>query len=364
EPAQRASNQWAVSPVRSAERAPILLIDPHLSWLGPSRFWEFRVHASDWVGSGFTLPGVPYIGLGHNSNVAWAMTTGGPDTADVYELTVEDGDPPRYLYDGEWRELSYREVTLEIKGEPARTVHLWSSHHGPIIGWKDNKAYAAKSAYAEVVDVLNPWRLFNFAEDYTGVVEGLATQNLFPQNVMVADTSGNIYYQRTGRVPVRPAGPDWGQPVDGSTSKTEWEGVHSPSDLIQILNPKQGYMQNCNISPDAMVVGKSIDFRNFPPYIFGAQPGGLNPRGARALQILQEDSEVTIADAQAYALDVLPFAVDGWLSLLRQAHQAYSEKYAADSDYLEAIEDLLSWNGELRRDSTAALKYVYWKEEL
>ena len=38
---ERASNQWAVSPQRSANGAAILYIDPHLAWFGPSRFWSF-----------------------------------------------------------------------------------------------------------------------------------------------------------------------------------------------------------------------------------------------------------------------------------------------------------------------------------
>jgi acyl-homoserine-lactone acylase len=88
----RGSNQWAVSPGRSAEGAAILCIDPHLSWWGPSRFWEFRIHAGELHGSGVTLPGVPSIGLGHNANIAWAMTTGGPDTADIYELKLKEDD--------------------------------------------------------------------------------------------------------------------------------------------------------------------------------------------------------------------------------------------------------------------------------
>ena len=37
-PAQRGSNQFAIAPQRSAEKAAILAIDPHLSWDGPSRF--------------------------------------------------------------------------------------------------------------------------------------------------------------------------------------------------------------------------------------------------------------------------------------------------------------------------------------
>jgi len=44
-----------VSPRRSAEEAAILYIDPHLSWWGASRFWEFRIHGGDLHGSGVTL---------------------------------------------------------------------------------------------------------------------------------------------------------------------------------------------------------------------------------------------------------------------------------------------------------------------
>jgi len=43
--AQRASNQWAVSPSRTADGHAILMIDPHLDWFGVSRFWEMRIHA-------------------------------------------------------------------------------------------------------------------------------------------------------------------------------------------------------------------------------------------------------------------------------------------------------------------------------
>src|SRR5690606_20831038 len=112
---QRGSNQFAIAPQRSAEGAAILAIDPHLAWFGASRFWEFRIHAGELHGSGFSLPGVLYIGLGHNENVAWAMTTGGPDTADVYELTLHADDPTNYLYDGEWRDITSTQTTINVK---------------------------------------------------------------------------------------------------------------------------------------------------------------------------------------------------------------------------------------------------------
>jgi acyl-homoserine lactone acylase PvdQ len=360
----RGSNQWAVSPGRSAEGAAILCIDPHLSWWGPSRFWEFRIHAGELHGSGVTLPGVPSIGLGHNENIAWAMTTGGPDTADIYELKLKEDDPTRYLYDGQWRQLTSREITIEVKGAGERKITIWSSHHGPIVAMREGKAYAAKISYADEVQISEAWHEFNMALDYRGAIKGMDTQQLFPQNVMVADTSGNIYYQRTGRVPRRPSGYDWSKPVDGSTSATEWQGLHPASDHVQVLNPPQGYMQNCNIPPDVMMVDSPLTPDKTLSYLYGSSGGYTNQRGARAVELLHADSSVTIEDAQDYAVDVHPYGVERWLEVLKQADDMFGELHKSNPDYAAGIEELRSWDGQLRRDSTAALKYYYWRKQI
>ena len=133
---------------------------------------------------------------------------------------------------------------------------------------------------------------------------------MFPQNMMVADTSGNIYYQRTGRVPVRDLGYDWSQPVDGSTKDTEWQGFHPASDHLQMLNPESGYMQNCNIPPDTMIPDSPFNLDAQPEYLFSsavfgtALSGWTNQRAARAIELLSQDSDVTVPEALAYAVDV------------------------------------------------------------
>ena len=364
EEVSRGSNQWSVSPGRSAEGAAILCVDPHLSWWGPSRFWEFRIHAGALQGSGFTLPGCPFIGLGHNANVAWAMTTGGPDTADVYELTLKSDDPTKYSYDGQWRSLSRREVTIDVKGAPSQKVTLWSSHHGPIVAMRAGKAYAARMAYAEEVQLAEAWYALNTAADYSGAVQAMEMRQLFPQNVMVADTSGNIYYQRTGRVPRRPSGYNWSRPVDGSTSATEWQGLHPASDHLQVLNPPQGYMQNCNISPDVMMVDSPFSPDKTVSYLYGTSAGATNQRGARAVQLLHADASVTVEEAQAYATDVHPYGVERWLEVLRKADGAFGSEHQSDADYRASVKELLTWDGQLRGDSRAALKYYYWRRQL
>ena len=183
---------------------------------------------------------------------------------------------------------------------------------------------------------------------------------MFPQNVMVADTSGNIYYQRTGRVPVRNTAYDWSMPVDGNTSATEWQEFHPAQDHLQALNPAAGYLQNCNIPPDAMIPDSPFSLDAQPEYLFSSadygpsRDGWINQRGARAIELLSQDSDVTVSEALAYAVDVQPFGYQRWLEVL-----AGSEAPASNE-----LTELLDWDGQITRDSTAALKYYYWRTAL
>ncbi len=357
---QRASNQFAVSPARSASGHAMLYIDPHLSWWGPSRFWEMRVHAGEWQGSGVSLAGSPYIGLGHNGDLAWAMTTGGPDTADVYRLTLNPENSDQYRYEGTWRDLEAHHVELQFADGGSKRYTWQSSHHGPVVARTDTAAYAARIAYGDDTNRNAAWEALNFARDYRGAVEACATLSMFPQNVMVADTSGNIYYQRTGRVPVRDPAYDWSQPVDGSTRATEWQGVHPASDHLQVLNPPQGYMQNCNIPPDSMMPGSPFTLDAQPAYLFSsraygpARDGWINQRGARAIELLAADDSVTTEEMLAYAVDVRPYGVARWLEALRSSGAPASAE----------LQEMLAWDGELHRDSVPALRYAYWRRAL
>jgi acyl-homoserine lactone acylase PvdQ len=229
---------------------------------------------------------------------------------------------------------------------------------------RKGKAYAAKMAYTDEVQISEAWNEFNTATDYRGAVKALGTRQLFPQNVMVADTSGNIYYQRTGRVPRRPSGYNWLRPVDGSTSATEWKGLHPASDHIQVLNPPQGYMQNCNIPPDVMMVDSPFSPKKTLGYIYGYSSGHTNQRGARAVQLLHADSYVTIKEALSYAVDVHPYGVERWQEVLKQIDDEGGDILRLNSNYTAGMKDILSWDGGLRRDSTAALKYYYWRKQL
>ncbi len=368
----RASNEIALAPEQTTFGSAALVIDPHLSWLGRHRYWEVRLHAGEIHISGFATAGFPYVNLGHNEHIAWAHTTGGPDTADVYELSLAPDDPTRYRYDDGWRELTSRTVSLDVQGEAApREVTFWYSHHGPVVAREGGKAWAAALAYAEEIGYLESKYWFMVAEDYEGAVKALEVRQIMPQNVMVADTSGNIYYQRTGRVPIRPAAPDgssydWTRPIDGTTSSTEWLGIHPISDLMSLLNPERGYMQNCNIGPDTMLVDSPLTPDRYPAYIYNQPALDTHQRGASALARLESryrnGEKWSEAEIVELALDRSVYQYERWVGELERAERlVQGERNADHSDVVERIEE---WDGVAEADSRGALAYFRWREAL
>jgi acyl-homoserine lactone acylase PvdQ len=82
------------------------------------------------------------------------------------------------------------------------------------------------------------------------------------------------------------------------------------------------------------------------------------------VQLLHANSSVTIEKAQDYAVDVHPYGVERWLEVIKKADDMFGELHKSNPDYTIGIKDLRSWDGQLRRDSTAALKYYYWHKQI
>ena len=104
-------------PGRTAMKAPIAVVDPHLGWYGSFRFYEARIYARDdqFHVSGVSILGQPLPSLGHSRYCSVAMTTGGPDTSDVFEEEVSPDDPRLYRFDGQWRKMTVRTSTIGVK---------------------------------------------------------------------------------------------------------------------------------------------------------------------------------------------------------------------------------------------------------
>jgi len=356
----RGSNQWVVSPSRSAEGGAIALIDPHLSWSPENRFYESHFHGGDLNFYGFSIVGTPLMVLGHTDVFSLSATTGGPDCADIYEERINPNNPNQYQYDGAWLDIQKTTVDIEVKtatGIQIEKHKIERTHHGPIIKRLGDKAYVVKTAYDEEIGFVD--QLFNIllSKSLGEFLNAMSANQLLPQNIMYADIYGNTYYVRAGRVPIRSTEFNWDRPVPGWISKSEWQGIHPLSYLLQILNPGIGYMQNCNISPGMMIPQSPLRPRHYPTYIYNDNPNRTNGRGRRALQMLDADTKLTLDEAQKIALDTYVIDSDKWQLALTQAFEEHGTAFV---HLTEAVQLITQWNGRMDIDAPGAALFRFW----
>jgi len=84
-------------------------------------------------------------------------------------------------------------------------------------------------------------------------------------------------------MPKRDTSYDWNEPVDGTTTATEWKGMHAVGDLVQSLNPASGFIQNCNGTPYSVSGKGSPAKQNYPSYM---APDGENFRQFNAVRVV------------------------------------------------------------------------------
>ncbi len=359
------SNEWTVRPERTADGAALMLTDPHVGLEGMFRFFEFRMHAGGHDISGFSPAGTPFIGVGHNAFLGWACTTGGPDTTDIYVEQTDPENPRRYRYDDGWLEMTGEKVTIAVKDSAPVMRVLEHSHHGPIALREGKKAFAVACPYFNQIDFVTQAYRMMTAHNLAEFDAAMAMNQLMEQNIMYADVDGNIRYIRTGRVPIRPPGFDFTKPVPGDTSRLEWLGIHPMKDLVQVLNPPTGYMQNCNIGPDMMAKGLKLDLAAYPKYIANIGKGVTDTRGRRAVELLESHPKLTIEEATAIVLDAHADRCEKWQAALRKAAtpgNLEKSRAGAEADTIQkAVKTLLAWNGVMDQNSVGATLYRGWQ---
>jgi acyl-homoserine-lactone acylase len=377
----RGSNEMLIAPSRTAMNAAIAVIDPHLSWYGEFRFYQVRIYAGDYNASGVSILGSPFPALGHSRYCSIAMTTGGPDTSDVYEEELNPANPRQYRYDGQWRDIQVRKEKIGVKKGDSidyRDVEIEYTHHGPIVAHKDGKAYSMAIPYANEVGLMDQSHEMMMALNLDEMKRALGHLQLMSQNIMVGTVQGDIYYLRNGRVPIRAKGVDPRKPIPGNTSATEWQGIHPMSDLVQVSNPPSGYMHNCNVTPFAMMKDSPLVPDKYLPYVYNASRTA--PRHQRAemmTDLLDAANKVTLDQAIDIAFSPQVYHAELWQARLKAAWAKVGEsgasaaqsdgangRPAVTSDSTELFELIQKWNRRSDADSEGALAYYAFKKGL
>jgi acyl-homoserine-lactone acylase len=368
-PAYRGSNEMLIAPGRTAMNAPIAVVDPHLSWYGSFRFYQARLYARDegFAVSGVSILGQPMPSLGHSRYCSVAMTTGGPDTSDVYEEEVNPDDPRSYRFDGEWRKMTVRTYQIGVKEGSAvkqRTVDVEYTHHGPVAARKAGKAYTIAIPYMEQVELGDQVYEMMRAKNLGEMKTALSRLQLMSQNVMIATVQGDIYYVHNGRVPIRAPGVDPSRPIPGHTSANEWRGIHALTDLVQVTNPPGGWMQNCNCSPDAMLFDSPMILDRYRSHSYLFNSGMRTHQRAQMMnEILAAADKVTLPQAIDIAFNPGVYRAERWQARIKEAWSRAKDS-SRSGDAAEVFRQIDAWDRRSDADSTGALAFYAFKRAL
>jgi acyl-homoserine lactone acylase PvdQ len=364
-----ASNAWALSPWRTADGAAILMGDSHSAFTGNGEMFEFHLSAGTIEVTGTGGVGTGWVIVGHTRAVAWTTTNRSYDAADCYEIRVDSANPRRYLVNGQWRDMTTRTVTVPVKGgTPATRTFEYADHNGvlaPVVARQGMRAWIVTSAYMDRAMLDEQMHRQLLARDVHELLDAQRMLEMWPTNLMAADSAGNIMYLRTGRVPVRSRGPDWARPLDATTSATAWRGIHPLEDLVQLVNPSSGYMQNDNVSPDVMFEGSPLTPDRYAPEVFADRPGNTNFRGERTKDVLSRSFHATAKDMLALLFDEKWEQARLWSDALRGALNRSPAWVARQSPvYRVLAQRIAGFDGFAHKESRAALSYLFWRRAL
>jgi len=357
------SNGFAIAPAKSASGNALLLINPHTSFYFRS---ELQMTSQEGLNAyGAVTWGQFFIYQGFNETCGWMHTSSGADAVDEYLETVEKRDTTYfYKYGKEWRPVQSKKIKLAYKiGDTlqTKTFTAYFTHHGPVIGAKDNQWITVRMMN-EPLDALSQSYLRTKATDYQSFNKVMDIRTNSSNNTVFADSKGNIAYWHGNFMPKRNPAFNWNLPVDGTDPATEWNGLHAASEIVQLLNPAIGWIQNCNSTPFTAAGPDSPNKNKYPNYM---APDKENFRGIHAVQVLSRENKFDLDRLIAAAYDSYLPAFDDLMPALVQAYQYVN---VADTSYHvsvpEAIVLLSKWDRRFSASSVPTTLAIYWAEKL
>ncbi|WP_350286355.1 acylase [uncultured Croceitalea sp.] len=342
------SNGIAISGDLTQSGNTMLLINPHTSF-----YFRGEVHVISEEGLnayGAVTWGQFFVYQGFNEKTGWMHTSTYTDVMDEFKETiVKTGDDLFYQYGEELRQVDATSVTLKYKSGSTikeKTFPMYRTHHGPITHAIDGQ-WTASAMMWEPVKALEQSYIRTKQEGYKGFREMMDVRTNSSNNTVYADAEGNIAYFHGNFIPKRDTIFDYTQAVDGSNPKTDWKGLHPVDENILVLNPENGWIQNCNSTPYTSALEFSPKRGDYPKYMSRDQE---NFRGVHAIQLLTGRTAYTLDSLIQLAHDPYLPAFEVLIPGLIKAYEYYDDK---NPKLREAIAILAQWDFKVSKTSVA-----------
>ena len=341
------SNVIAVSPSRSDDKFTRILINSHQPWSGPVAWYEAHLNSNEgWNMVGGLFPGSPVVLVGHNENIGWSHTVNKPDLIDVYELTLNPENSNQYYFDGRYENFEISESSIKVKiwGPIKWTFKrkVFRSKHGPVIK-NEHGSFAIRYSGHDEFRYLEQWFRMNKSQNFDDFENALKLMAIPMFNTIYADKEGNIFYIYNALFPKRSDGYIWeGDPLKGDTSENLWKDYLPYKDLPKILNPKSGFLQNCNSSPFLATTGNDNPDQSLYNNNLGIERFQTN-RALRAHEVYGEDLSIDRSEFYNYKYDT---KYSEKSVLVTNLKRFLAEAKTKDKNANQAINILSKWNYE------------------
>lgn len=344
----RGSNGFAIAGKLTESGNAMLLINPHTSF-----FFRGEMHVVSEEGLnayGAVTWGQFFIYQGFNENTGWMHTSTSVDFIDEFiEDVFDENGQLKYRYGDEIRPVQVSRVTLRYKDGDTmseRAFHMYHTHHGPVTHAIDGEWVVTRINW-DPVHALEQSFTRTKLDGHAAFREMMNIRTNSSNNTVYADSQGNIAYYHGNFVPKRDPQLDYSKPIDGSDPATDWHGLHTVDETVTILNPPNGWIQNCNSTPFTAAAEFSPLRQNYPLYM---APDPENFRGIHAVRVLTGQSGITLDKLIELAYD--PY-LPGFEQLIAGLIEAYDQSKQPLPQIADAIELLREWDLRVSVDSVA-----------
>jgi penicillin G amidase len=332
--ATAASNSWVISPDLSASGFALHASDPHLAvHQAPGLWYLAGLHSQEGLNIvGVTVPGLPFVLMGHNGQVAFSFTVAGVDLIDYYDDSPAGPSFPE-------------EIHVKGEGSP-RLLEVRHGIRGVMIDEKLSLHWAGFDTIPDVSAMISLQKAGTF-DDFRRAVTSFGALDT---NWIYSDREGNIGYQLGAPIPIRDFNSFRRQ--NALDPATAWRGYRPIDQTPHALNPSNGYLASCN----NQIVSEDWHY---------PIPGFYDPyRIVRATEFLDRHAaafrtsgaRVPVQLMHDMQLDVVSARATRWKSLAAAGARAARMEDEADS--------LETWDGAMGVDSHVAALFASWWHSL
>ncbi len=369
-------NAWVVSGNHTQTGQPLLANDLQLPIEIPAPWFEMGLRCGTvepdcmYTVTGFSLPGVPGILVGHNNQIAWGLSPTRVDVQDLYLLRLNPDNLLQYEVDGQWESMEQRSVLMPVDGEVLE-VKSYYTRYGPVITDIEQVRADPRILQADYQALALHWGAATYQGDVIGTILDLnLAQNwdefhnalegwLWPtQGFVYADVEGNIGYQMAGAVPIRHVDHSGLVPAPGWDSSYEWVGFVPYKWLPSVYNPDDGVIVDANnpVVP--------LEYYGWLEQRLGMEDINVVFSQEWAFGYRAQRIETMLASVQRHSPDSFALIQGDNHSLL--AEDLLPALFALEFDdpkLTEAVEWMKTWDLQTHMDSPqAALFAVWWSE--